>query len=360
MQRARLLVLTLALLALGGCGTTAHRAPPPAPASVSRAAGPGAAPAAPGVVQRRGGGYYLDDGPGDSPPPNLELTPDAVPKDEPPLKSAANRPYVVFGKTYSPTSVSATFRQRGVASWYGRKFHGQKTSSGESYDMYGMTAAHPTLPIPSYVRVTNLANNRSVIVRVNDRGPFHSERIIDLSYTAALKLGYVNQGSTAVEIEQVHGDGRFEPPPVLLAAAPPPTPVAAAPPPAASAAPPAAATNLPPALTPVPVAPSVAPSAAPVVVSAPVAETRAVALPTSTQPDGVYLQLGAFGAREGAEEFRIKVYQQLSWLNDTIYIVARERLFRVQLGPYKDRAEAGVAAEKIRETLQFTPVFVLK
>jgi len=356
MRRALLLVFTLALLFLGGCGTTAHRAPPPAPG----AAPPGVTPVTPGVVQKRGGGYYLDDGPGDSPPPNLELTPDAVPRDEPPLKSAANRPYVVFGKTYTPTSVTATFRQRGVASWYGRKFHGQKTSSGESYNMYGMTAAHPTLPIPSYVRVTNLSNSRSVIVRVNDRGPFHSERIIDLSYTAALKLGYVNQGSTTVEIEQVHGDGRAEPPPVLLAAVPAP---AAAPLPAASVAAPTAATNLPPALAPVPAVPAIAPSM-PVVVSAPVAETRAVtaaqALPTSTQPDGVYLQLGAFGAREGAEEFRIKVYQQLSWLNDTIYIVARERLFRVQLGPYKDRAEAGVAAEKIRETLQFTPVFVLK
>ena len=360
MQRALLFVFTLALLLLGGCGTTAHRAPPPVPAPTSAVAAPGAAPAVPGVVQRRGGGYYLDDGPGDNPPPNLELTPDAVPRDEPPLKSAANRPYVVFGKTYTPTSVTATFRQRGVASWYGRKFHGQKTSSGESYNMYGMTAAHPTLPIPSYVRVTNLSNNRSVIVRVNDRGPFHSERIIDLSYTAALKLGYVNQGSTTVEIEQVHGDGRFEPPPVLLAA----TPAPAASLPTASVAAPTAATNLPPVLAPIPAAPATAPSSTPVVVSAPVAETRAVAaaqaLPTSTQPDGVYLQLGAFGAREGAEEFRIKVYQQLNWLNDTIYIVARERLFRVQLGPYKDRAEAGVAAEKIRETLQFTPVFVLK
>ncbi|MDB5807780.1 MAG: hypothetical protein JWN73_5102 [Betaproteobacteria bacterium] len=348
MQRALLFAFTLALLLLGGCGTTAYRAPPPSPS----AAPPGAAPAAPGVVQRRGGGYYLDDGPGDNPPPNLELTPDAVPRDEPPLKSAANRPYVVFGKTYSPTPVSGTLKQRGVASWYGRKFHGQRTSSGESYNMYGMTAAHPTLPIPSYVRVTNLSNSRSVIVRVNDRGPFHSERIIDLSYTAALKLGYVNQGSTTVEIEQVHGDGRYEPP-VLVAAAPAlrtSVPV------------PQADTTLPPDLAPQAATIPPPPQASSVVVSAPVAEAsaRVQALPTATQPDGVYLQLGAFGSRDGAEEFRTKVYQQLNWLNETIYIVARDRLFRVQLGPYKDRAEAGAAAEKIRETLQFSPVFVLK
>lgn len=396
MRRLNLALLTCAALLLAGCGSTGYRAPSPSP-SASTPATP-ASPGTPGVVQRRGGGYYQDDGPGDNPPPNLEQTPDAVPRDEPPLKTAANRPYVVFGKTYTPTLSTPTFKQRGVASWYGRKFHGQRTSSGEAYNMYGMTAAHPTLPIPSYVRVTNLSNGRMVTVKVNDRGPFHSERIIDLSYTAALKLGYIGQGSTTVEIEQVHGDGSAPPPPVLVAAAPLPSPSAPAasapvavvnpvsPPPSPSlassstlSAVPAPAASTPVAAvpgTPVPpAAASGAPAAAspavpPVVVSAPVAEARAVtalpaapavqALPTSTQPDGVYLQLGAFGAREGAEEFRAKVYQQLSWLNETMYIVARDRLFRVQLGPYKDRLEAGVVAEKIRETLQFSPMFVLK
>jgi len=342
MRHALLFSLALGLAVLGGCGTPAHRA-----------SAPGAAPASsatPGLAPRRGGGYYQDDGPGDNAPPNLELTPDAVPRNEPLLKNA-NRPYVVFGKTYTPTTNGQSFRQRGVASWYGRKFHGQKTSSGEPYDMYGMTAAHPTLPIPSYVRVTNLANGRTATVRVNDRGPFIAERIIDLSYTAALKLGYVNQGSTQVEIEQVRGDGSAPPPPVLVASAPatPATPATRMPP---AAAPPA----------PTPAAPP-APLTPPAAVVVPLTETQAVAaqpLPTATQPDGVYLQLGAFGAREGAEEFRIKVYQQLSWLNQTIYIVARDRLFRAQLGPYKDRAEAGAVAEKIRETLQFAPTFVLK
>ncbi len=95
------------------------------------------------------------------------------------------------------------FRQRGTASWYGKRFHGKKTASGEPYDMYAMSAAHPTLPIPSYARVTNLANGRSVIVRVNDRGPFHAGRVIDLSYAAAHKLGYIAQGSAQVEVEAI-------------------------------------------------------------------------------------------------------------------------------------------------------------
>ena len=95
------------------------------------------------------------------------------------------------------------FRQRGVASWYGKRYHGQKTSSGETYDMYQMSAAHPTLPIPSYARVTNVANGKSVVVRINDRGPFHAQRVIDLSYVAAYKLGYIQAGQAQVEVESV-------------------------------------------------------------------------------------------------------------------------------------------------------------
>ena len=148
------------------------------------------------------GGYYKDDGPGDSPPANLSDIPDAEPKLEP-LHRYANRPYRVFGTQYVPLARLQPFRQRGVASWYGRRFHGQKTASGETYDMYAMTAAHPTLPIPSYVRVTNVANGRSVVVRVNDRGPFHAGRVIDLSYAAAHRLGFVQAGSAQVELESV-------------------------------------------------------------------------------------------------------------------------------------------------------------
>ena len=108
-----------------------------------------------------------------------------------------------LGKWYTPKTALEAYRERGIASWYGRRYHGQKTASGELYDMYGMTAAHPTLPIPSYVRVTNISNRRSVVVRVNDRGPFLSERLIDLSYTAAYKLDVLGGGSAWVEVETI-------------------------------------------------------------------------------------------------------------------------------------------------------------
>jgi rare lipoprotein A len=148
------------------------------------------------------GGYYKDDGPHERPPAGLDAVADATPRAEP-LHRYANRPYSVFGKDYLPLSAVQPFRQRGMASWYGKRFHGQNTSSGEPYDMYSMTAAHPTLPIPSYARVTNLANGRSVVVRINDRGPFHAGRVIDLSYVAAYKLGYIAAGSAQVEVEAI-------------------------------------------------------------------------------------------------------------------------------------------------------------
>lgn len=155
----------------------------------------------------RPGGYYKDDGPG-ARVPDLASIPDAVPRNEP-LHRWANRPYVVFGKRYVPLTRVGAFQQRGIATWYGKRFHGKPTSSGERYDMYRMTAAHPILPIPSYARVTNLANGRTVVVRVNDRGPFHKQRIIDLSYAAAHKLGYVTQGSARVLVEQLAPNGRL-------------------------------------------------------------------------------------------------------------------------------------------------------
>ncbi|MEO6022094.1 MAG: septal ring lytic transglycosylase RlpA family protein [Burkholderiales bacterium] len=150
----------------------------------------------------KSGGYYLDDGPGDHPPANLDSIPDAVPKTEPPHRSA-NQPYIALGERYAPLATNQNYKARGVASWYGRRYHGKATASGETYDMYQMTGAHTTLPIPSYVRVRNLQNNKTVIVRVNDRGPFRRERLIDLSYAAAYKLGYAQQGSAEVEVESV-------------------------------------------------------------------------------------------------------------------------------------------------------------
>ncbi len=192
------LAVVAAVLAVAGCGTFSPREAPPTPAS---------APAK--------GAYYKDDGPGANPPPDLAAIPDAVPKAEP-LHRFANRPYQVFGKDYVPAASLAPFRQSGVGSWYGRRYHGAPTSSGEPYNMYAMTAAHPTLPIPSYARVTNPANGRSVVVRINDRGPFHSGRVIDLSYVAAWKLGYADAGSARVEVETVL-PGKAEPPPDVKA-----------------------------------------------------------------------------------------------------------------------------------------------
>lgn len=182
-----ILTLTAAALALAlaGCGST----PPAKQASGSP----------------KGGGYYLDDGPEANPPANLDAIPDAVPRREP-LHRFANRTYVALGSTYTPQTTVRDFQEEGLASWYGRRFHGKKTASGELYDMYAMTAAHPTLPIPSYARVTALNNGKSVVVRINDRGPFHSKRVIDLSYTAAYKLGYLKQGSTRVRVEGLDPD----------------------------------------------------------------------------------------------------------------------------------------------------------
>lgn len=152
-----------------------------------------------GASSSSSGGYGYGDGP---PPKDIDVSglPDAVPKLEPITKAGNKNPYTVMGKTYQLLPTSRGFREHGIASWYGNKFHGRKTSNGETYDMYGMTAAHKTLPIPSYVRVTNMENGRSVVVRVNDRGPFHGGRIIDLSYAGAKKLGYSANGTANVEV----------------------------------------------------------------------------------------------------------------------------------------------------------------
>ena len=173
-------------------------------ANASSNASPNASvkPSSPASAQKNRGGYYRDDGPDAQIPEGLLETPDAEPRVEP-YARGPSRPYEVFGKNYTPITDNRPFVQRGVGSWYGKKFHGQRTASGEIYDMYKMTAAHPTLPLPSYARITNLRNGKQVTVRINDRGPFHSERIIDLSYTAALKLGYIGNGSSELQVERL-------------------------------------------------------------------------------------------------------------------------------------------------------------
>ena len=340
LRAAELAALAAAALIIGGCASAPKRG------AIVRDAGVTAqkpAPAAAAPRNARGGGYYQDDGPGDNPPPNLDRIPDAEPKLEP-LARAANNPYSVFGVQYVPLKTLAPYRQRGIGSWYGRKFQGQRTSSGEPYDMYAMTAAHATLPIPSYARVTNLANGRSVIVRINDRGPFHSGRLIDLSYTAAYKLGYAGAGSAQVEVESITPEEmplvaarRREAASAVAGAPPPQTPQ-----PAAEAKPAA----------PVVLADASPPPAAPSAAAQP--------LPLDADARGIYLQLGAFSARDNAENFRVRVYQQLAWLNDAIQIFARDGMYRLDLGPYRNREEAAGMADKIGEALQVKPFIVVR
>jgi rare lipoprotein A len=157
----------------------------------------------------------------DSAPPeafDASNIPDAVPRVEPPSRYGNGPEYRVNGDTYRVLPTGAGYAERGVASWYGTKFHGQRTSSGETYDMYAMTAAHKSLPLPTYARVTNLENGKSVIVRVNDRGPFHENRLIDLSYAAATKLDIVGTGTGVVEVRAL--DPAAEAPTAVMASAP--------------------------------------------------------------------------------------------------------------------------------------------
>lgn len=145
--------------------------------------------------------HVKDSGPGKH--VDVSSIPEPTPRHEPRTIAGNKSPYKILGKTYHIMTSPEGYTETGVASWYGKKFHGRKTSNGELYDMFAMTAAHKTLPIPSYVRVTNTANQKSVIVRVNDRGPFHGGRIIDLSYAAARKLGYANMGTATVKVEYI-------------------------------------------------------------------------------------------------------------------------------------------------------------
>ncbi|MFW5427192.1 MAG: septal ring lytic transglycosylase RlpA family protein [Methylophagaceae bacterium] len=145
-------------------------------------------------------------------PQDVSNVPNAVPQDEPKSKYGNPAHYEVFGKRYYTLNSSKGYHEKGVASWYGKKFHGRRTSSGETYDMYAMTAAHKTLPLPTYVEVTNLANGKKIIVKVNDRGPFHDNRLIDLSYTAAKKLGIISKGTGTVEIRAITKNDNYASP----------------------------------------------------------------------------------------------------------------------------------------------------
>ena len=213
-MKARAFALSAAVLLAAGCGGAGRapvfdaiaRALPPLAGeskSESKDEAKNESPSAPSSAPASddGGGFYLDDGPPADSPANLAAIPDAAPRAEP-ILAARNRPYSALGQNFSPMTELRPYRRRGLASWYGRRYHGRKTSLGETYDMFKMTAAHPTLPLPSYARVTRVdAPDKTVVVRVNDRGPFLRGRIIDLSYAAAAKLGIVKNGVGAVEVE---------------------------------------------------------------------------------------------------------------------------------------------------------------
>ncbi|HTP71552.1 MAG TPA: septal ring lytic transglycosylase RlpA family protein [Burkholderiaceae bacterium] len=315
------------------------------------------------------------DGPGANPPPNLAQVPDAEPRLEPLRNGGPNKPYEVFGRTYAPLTRDAPFSERGLASWYGTKFQGRPTSSGEPYDMYAMTAAHKTMPIPSYARVRNPANGREVIVRINDRGPFHDGRVIDLSYTAALKLGVLN-AVAPVEVERItqesirSGAWRAGSERALAAApaqaTPPPGPsvASAAAPPAPGTAPPTVSVPEVPSASITTVAIAPAPGGAvdtTVAEAAPGADDevpRPPPRPIALAPPGFWLQLGAFRERDGALDFQRKVERELDWLAPSLAVFTDRDLHRLQAGPYRTRSDASGAADRLRAELQLVPLIV--
>ncbi|MBC7433268.1 MAG: septal ring lytic transglycosylase RlpA family protein [Rubritepida sp.] len=304
-----LLLLTLVLAALVGC---ASRPTGTAPGSSSR------------------------DGPEAVIPPDLQKVPNAEPRLEPIRKGGPNKPYEALNQRYEPMTADLPLVERGLASWYGKKFHGRPTSSGEVYNMYAMTGAHPTMPIPSYARVRNPKNGREVILRINDRGPFHPGRIIDLSYTAALKLDVLH-GVAPIEVERItyeeirSGAWRRGSEPVIDQ-----PPVYAA---AESVGAPQRETTatMASAPTPVPAAPAPMPRAA---------------------AKGFWIQLGAFAKLDGAETQRQQLAQTVEWLSPLLAVFKDGGMNRLQAGPYATREDARVAAERVRSAMGLAAVVV--
>ncbi len=297
-------------------------------------------------------------------PAELIRVPDAEPKLEPIRIGGPNKPYDVLGKSYVPITQDGAYSERGMASWYGPRFHGKRTASGEVYNQYAMTAAHPTLPIPSYARIRNPANGREVVVRINDRGPFHGGRIVDLSYTAALKLD-LHRGIGKVELQRITFDeirtGAWrrgtEADAVRLATASAPTTPKPTSLPMSTPAVVVQVADTAPVAALVTVPPATAPTAAASAPTEPVADAPAARAFTAPAR-GFWIQLGAFKAREGAEDFHRRVSTELDWLSPLLAVFQDSPLYRLQAGPYPSRDEARGVAERVRSGLQLVPVIV--
>lgn len=345
------LPVMVAALVLAGCASGPPAGSPRAPgASTAR-------PEPPRSPDR--------DGPPSDAPPNLALLPDPQPQIEPIRQGGPNKPYVVLGQGYEPIASDVSWKERGLASWYGTKFHGRRTASGEMFSMYGLTAAHRTLPIPSYARVRNLGNGKETIVRINDRGPFHSARVMDLSYAAAVKLGIVSLGSAQVEIERLTFDdirtGAWRRGvPADVAEATPLASAATSPPPpsaelgddpimsvmAKGVSPPSAAEVTSLGSTPA------TPSSAPV----PVRDGQERAY--TPYAKGFWVQLAALGKRDGVDRLQQKVAAEMSALSPLLAVFHESPFYKLQVGPYGSRQEALAAAQQAKAVLQLTPMVV--
>lgn len=311
------LVLSLLLIACGGQQAT--RPAPPAPPverqSTPPESGTGQTTPSGQAEVDTPGGYYMDDGPEANPPSNLDEIPDAVPKPEV-IHPPATRPYQALGETYVPMKSYQPFKQAGVASWYGKRFHGRKTANGEVYNMYAMTAAHPTLPLPSYVKVTNPSNGRTVIVRVNDRGPFKHSRIIDLSYAAAHKLRILDKGSARVEIEAVDAE-HYTAQSKQMSPAPEPAEAIASNTPAS-------------------------------------ASTSGSTLQNAVQQ--FFVQVGAFKLEANANALKQKLQNLGIASGQDINHVYNSQLHRLKLGPYASRSKASQIAADIKQRLNINSI----
>lgn len=329
------LFVVIGLLCLASCGGNRTVQPIPNPPIASKPAAskpiPNTSAQTAAASTSKSGGYYLDDGPGDNPPQNIDSIPNAVPKKES-LLERANKPYKALDAVYTPMTSYQPYKERGVASWYGKRYHGKNTSSGEVYDMYSMTAAHTTLPLPSYVKVTNPANGRWVIVRVNDRGPFKSSRIIDLSYAAAYKLRFSSAGSTLVDVEAI------DPNNAALYAADKTINSA-----------PAAVYSVP--------TPASAPATRPLSTTSSVPNNPAVIINSNTLIQ-YFVQAGAFKSEANADALSKKIQSYDIAANVGINSVYNNGLYRLKLGPFDDKQDADSVAANIRKQLNTSAIIV--